>query len=155
MKYEFIDAPPCSPAIADKKIYVGTENGLCSCIDLDTGKILWQYQTEGAILASPAISYEKVYMASTDGKLYCFGIDPETYFQKAENYEEQGNTEKAQDFYRRAREYYELQGNAEMVKECGEKLEEKSFVQIFALIGFFILIFILLGYLKMHKTSEG
>jgi len=96
-----------SPAIADGKVYVRLKSGLLICLELETGNVLWQYQTEGAILASPAVVCEKMFIASTDGKLYCFGIDPETYFEKAEKYEQQGDTEKAREFYMRARDYYQ------------------------------------------------
>jgi outer membrane protein assembly factor BamB len=118
-----IDAVP-SPVIADKKVYIGTANGLFSCLDLETGEIIWQYQTEGAIVAPAAIVDEKVYIGSTDGKLYCFDIDPDTYYEKAEKYQEQGNTKRAQEFYMRARNYYQSKGNAEMVKKCEEKINK-------------------------------
>ncbi len=116
IKLGFINAVPCSPAIADGKIYVGTASGLFSCFDLETGDMLWQYQTEGAILASPAVVYEKVFVASTDGKLYCFGIDPETYFEKAAKYEKQGDAERAREFYTRAKDHYYQQGNTSKTK---------------------------------------
>ncbi|MGD2250886.1 MAG: PQQ-binding-like beta-propeller repeat protein [Candidatus Methanofastidiosia archaeon] len=119
-----IDIVPSSPVIADKKVYIGTANGLFSCLDLETGEIIWQYQTEGAIVAPAAIVDEKVYIGSTDGKLYCFGIDPDTYYEKAEKYQEQGNTKRAQEFYMRARNYYQSKGNVEMVKKCEEKIDK-------------------------------
>ena len=116
-----------SPAIADNKIYAGLWSGAFLCLRLDTGETLWQYTTGGSIVASPAVADEKVFIASTDGKVYCFGIDPETYFAKAEEYREQGNTERAREFYMRARDYYEIRGNQEMVTKCERQLEDRHY----------------------------
>lgn len=150
-----IIASPCSPAIADGKIYVGTVNGMFSCLELETGDVLWQYQTEGAILASPAVAYEMVFVASTDGKLYCFGIDPETYFQKAEKYEEHGDTERAREFYKRARDYYESQGNLEMVKQCEKKLDGRRYPWIAVIVVGCMIICAMVVYWKMHKSNKS
>ena len=143
-----------SPAIADGKVYVGLRSGLFLCLDLETGEILWQYQTDGAIIASPAIADEKIFVASTDGKICCFGIDPQTYFEKAEKYEEQGNTERAREFYMRARDYYQSQGNSEMVKKCEDKLEDKTFWWTVAVIMICLFVGALLVYKKMHNSSR-
>jgi outer membrane protein assembly factor BamB len=115
-----------SPAIADNKVYVGLWSGTFLCLEVDTGEILWKYETGGSIKASPAIADEKVFISSTDGKVYCFGIDPETYFEKAEGYRKQRETEKAKEFYIRAQDYYESQGDQKMVKKCEDRLEDKT-----------------------------
>ena len=119
-----------SPAIADNKIYVGLWSGTLLCLEVDTGEILWKYKTDGSIVASPAVAGEKVFISSTDGKVYCFGIDPKTYFEKAEKYRKQKNTERAREFYVRAREYYKIQGDQEMVTKCEKRLEDKDYIRI-------------------------
>ncbi|KYK35848.1 MAG: PQQ-binding-like beta-propeller repeat protein [Theionarchaea archaeon] len=144
-----------SPAIADNKIYVGLRSGTFLCLELDTGEILWQYETKGSIIASPAVADEKVFMASTDGKVYCFGIDPETYFQKAEQYDKQGNTEKAREFYMRAKDYYESQGNSEMIKKCEKKLNSRRYLWVAVVLVGCMIICAMVVYWKMHKSNKS
>ncbi|MGC1120046.1 MAG: PQQ-binding-like beta-propeller repeat protein [Candidatus Methanofastidiosia archaeon] len=135
---------PSSPVIADGKVYVGTLSGIFTCLDLENGRTLWQYQAGGAIVSPATIANERIYVGSTDGTLYCFGIDPETYFTKAQDYEEKGDTEKAQKFYRKARDYYREQGDMDMVKKCDETLREKDYlwgaalVTVAAVVGLFL-----------------
>jgi outer membrane protein assembly factor BamB len=128
-----------SPAIADNKIYIGLRSGEFLCLNLDTGETLWQYMTVGSIIASPAVADERVFISSTDGKIYCFGINPETYFDKAEKYEEQGDTDRTKEFYTRAREYYQSQDDQDMVKKCDARLQEGSYSWIVVLVGCLIL----------------
>lgn len=139
----FIHSASASPAIADGKIFVGTANGLFSCLDLETGEILWQYQTKADIVASAAIVDEKVFVGSTDEKLYCFGIDPETYYEKARKYEEQGDTDRATEFYVRAKDYYQEKGDLDMVKQCTYELEGRRYFWVgfivFCIIGAFLI----------------
>ena len=142
-----------SPAIADNKVFVGLWSGTFFCLRLDTGEILWQYKTEGPIVASPAVAGEKVVVASTDGKVYCFGIDPETYFEKAEEYRKQKNTERAREFYVRAREYYEIQDNREMVTKCEKRLEDKDHIWIEIPVIICIILGALLIYWKRRRNA--
>ncbi|MBU7038628.1 MAG: PQQ-binding-like beta-propeller repeat protein [Theionarchaea archaeon] len=142
-----------SPVIADGKVYVGTLSGVFTCLDLENGTILWQYQTEGAIVSPAAIANERIYVGSTDGTLYCFGIDPETYFQKAQRYEEKGDTERAREFYRKARDYYQEQGDITMIKRCDEILRERDYLWGAALAAVVIVILLLLFYYRKRRTS--
>lgn len=142
-----------SPAIADNKVYVGLWSGAFLCLEVDTGETVWKYKTEGSIVASPAVACEKVVVASTDGRVYCFGIDPETYFEKAEEYRKEGNTERAREFYVRARDYYQAQGDKEMVTKCEERLKgEYSWVLIFVATCVFGALLI---YWKIHRRSSS
>ncbi len=139
----FILSASASPALADGKVFVGTASGVFSCLDLETGEVLWQYQTGEALLASPAVVDEKVFVGSTDGKLYCFGIDPETYYEKARKYEEQGDTDRATEFYVRAKDYYQEKGDLDMVKKCTYELEGRRYFWVgfivFCIIGAFLI----------------
>lgn len=140
-----------SPSIADNKVFVGLWSGAFLCLRLDTGDTLWQYMTGGSIIASPAVADEKVFIASTDGKVYCFGIDPETYFAKAEEYRELGNTERAEEFYRRARDYYETCGNKEMVTACERRLEDRyCWTKIYTVICIIFVSTLLILWKKRH-----
>jgi outer membrane protein assembly factor BamB len=144
---------PSSPAIADGKVYVGTLGGAFTCLDLEDGTILWQDQVGRAIVSPAAIADERIYVGSTDGILYCFSIDPETYFTKAQGYEEKGDTERAQEFYRKARDYYRAQGDIIMVKRCDEILRERDYLWGAALAAVVIVILLLLFYYRRRRTS--
>jgi outer membrane protein assembly factor BamB len=146
-------ANPSSPVIADGKVYVGTLSGAFTCLDLEKGRILWQYQTGGAIVSPAAIADERIYVGSTDGTLYCFGIDPEAYFTKAQGYEEKGDTERAQEFYRKARDYYRAQGDMTMVEKCDEILRERDYLWSAALAAVVIVILLLLFYYRRRRAS--
>jgi tetratricopeptide (TPR) repeat protein len=98
-----------SPTVADGKVYIGSIEGVIHCLDAETGEVLWTYQTGGEIRSAPAVVDGKVLISSTDGKLYCFGIDPDTYFVKAQSYLENGEIGKAQQFLAKAREYAEAE----------------------------------------------
>jgi outer membrane protein assembly factor BamB len=146
-------ANPSSPVIADGKVFVGTLSGAFTCLDLENGTVLWQYQTGGAIVSPAAIADERIYVGSTDGVLYCFGIDPETYFQKAQNYEKNGDTARAQEFYRKARDYYQEHGDMTMVEKCDEILRERDYLWGAALAAVVIVILLLLFYHRRRRTS--
>jgi outer membrane protein assembly factor BamB len=143
-----------SPAIARDRIYIGSRNGVIYCVELEDGTLLWEYDTGSPVVASPAVVNEKLFIGSTNGTLYCFGTIPEEYYEKAEEYREKGNTERAREFYLRAKDYYESQGNLEMVKKCEDKLREKNYVKFFILFIACICIGALITYKKMHNSSR-
>jgi outer membrane protein assembly factor BamB len=103
-----------SPAVADKKVYIGSIEGVFCCLDADSGEILWKYETGGSIHSVPAIVPGKVLISSGDGTLYCFGIDPATYKTKAEQYLEDKEYQKAEEYLLKAKE------NAETSEETEE-----------------------------------
>jgi len=63
-----------SPAVADGKVYVGSEySGFCGRVyafDALTGGFIWSYQTDNWARSSPAVADGKVYVGSDDGKVY-------------------------------------------------------------------------------------
>ncbi len=139
-----------SPTIARDKIFVGRIDGFLYCINLEDGIVLWKYQTGGPVVASPAVVGGNLIIGSTDGKLYCFGVNPETYFEKAEQYKREGNTEKAKEFYLRARDYYQSQGDLEMAKKCKERIERMPYTYVI-LIGFCAVLLVILLWWKRRK----
>lgn len=143
-----------SPAVADNRIYVGLASGTFMCIKCDTGDISWKYKTGGSIVASPAVADERVFIASTDGKVYCFGIDPATYFQKAEEYRKKEDTERAREFYLRAEEYFQSKGDLNMVRKCQERLSKKTTTWIEILLGLCILGGLLILYKMRSKGGK-
>ncbi len=57
-----------SPKIFGNTLYVGALDGNLYALDLNSGTVLWKYQTGGAIVATPCITSEAIYVpASTPG----------------------------------------------------------------------------------------
>ena len=64
------DQVDSSPAVADGRVYVGSNDGKVYCLDAFTGAYVWNCTT-GAIFSSPAVADGKVYVGSYDRKVYC------------------------------------------------------------------------------------
>jgi len=60
-----------SPAVVDKKVYVGSFDDKVYCLDADTGALKWSYPTGDDIHTSPTVVDGKVYIGSNDNKVYC------------------------------------------------------------------------------------
>jgi parallel beta-helix repeat protein len=61
-----------SPAVADGKVYVGSEDYNVYCLDASNGAYIWSYATGGPVYySSPAVADGKVYVGSEDGNVYC------------------------------------------------------------------------------------
>jgi outer membrane protein assembly factor BamB len=60
-----------SPAVADGKVYIGSNNGVFYCLDATSGGFVWSYTTGSSISCSPAVAEGKVYIGSNDDNLYC------------------------------------------------------------------------------------
>ena len=61
-----------SPAVADGKIYVGSEDRKIYALNASTGALVWSYQTGNWVRSSPAIAEGKLYVGSDDNKVYAF-----------------------------------------------------------------------------------
>jgi outer membrane protein assembly factor BamB len=67
-----------TPCVADGKVYFGEgfhDDKRCHafCVDADTGKEVWRFQTEGQTESSPAIAAGKVYIGAGNDGVYCLG----------------------------------------------------------------------------------
>lgn len=62
-----------SPAIADGRVFVGSNDGRFYVLDVGTGNKLWEFNAGGPLSASPAIGRGRIVIGSQDGRLYCFG----------------------------------------------------------------------------------
>jgi len=65
-----------SPAVADGKVYVGSDDGKVYCLNASTGTLIWSHGTEEAAHSSPAVVDGRVYVGSNsasqpDGYVYC------------------------------------------------------------------------------------
>src|SRR5262245_11661946 len=62
-----------SPAIADGRVFVGSNDGRFYVLNLSTGAKLWEFNAGAPLSASPAIGKGRIVIGSQDGRLYCFG----------------------------------------------------------------------------------
>ena len=62
-----------SPAIADGRVFVGSNDGRFYVLNLMTGAKVWEFLAGAPLSASPAVAKGRIVIGSQDGKLYCFG----------------------------------------------------------------------------------
>jgi outer membrane protein assembly factor BamB len=62
-----------SPAIADGRVFVGSNDGRFYVLNLNTGAKVWEFTAGAPLSASPAIAKGRIVIGSQDGRLYCFG----------------------------------------------------------------------------------
>jgi outer membrane protein assembly factor BamB len=66
-----------SPAVADGRLYVGSENGNIYCLDAKTGRQIWlNFKIDSATRSTPAISNGFLYICDSNDLFYC--IDAQT-----------------------------------------------------------------------------
>jgi hypothetical protein len=61
-----------SPAVADGKVYVGSQDRRIYALNASTGALIWSYLTGNWVRSSPAIAEGKLYVGSDDNKVYAF-----------------------------------------------------------------------------------
>src|SRR6478609_8603336 len=59
-----------SAAIADGRVYVGSDDGNVYALELGSGKKVWAFKTQGPVESSPLVLRGKVYFGSTDANVY-------------------------------------------------------------------------------------
>ncbi len=59
------------PALADEKVFVGSDRHACYALDARDGRLLWQYRTGGDVPVTPTYWQGRVYLGSLDGWVYC------------------------------------------------------------------------------------
>jgi outer membrane protein assembly factor BamB len=64
-----------SPAVADDKVYVGSDDYNIYCLDAGNGAKLWEYTTGNEVYSSPAVADGKVYVGSRDNCIYCLDMN--------------------------------------------------------------------------------
>jgi outer membrane protein assembly factor BamB len=62
-----------SPALADGRVFIGSNDGKFYVLDYKTGAKVWEFNAGAPLSASPAIAAGRVVIGSEDGRLYCFG----------------------------------------------------------------------------------
>ena len=64
-----------TPAVVGNRLYIGAENKKMYCLDALSGKLLWEFETGGAIWSSPAVVDDRVVFGSYDSHLYVLNTD--------------------------------------------------------------------------------
>lgn len=64
-----------SPALKDKILVVGSDDGLIYALNAENGFEKWTYQTTGTIYATPVIQDSLVYIGSFDHNLYAINLN--------------------------------------------------------------------------------
>ena len=64
-----------SPVIYKGKVFITTRFGYVVCLDLKTGKWLWDYSTDGFNDATPSVSSDTIIVPSMDGNVYSININ--------------------------------------------------------------------------------
>lgn len=65
--YDKIHRSLCTPAIADDLLYVGDFSGFVHCLDANTGKPYWVFDTKSHLWGSTLVADGKVYLGTEDG----------------------------------------------------------------------------------------
>jgi outer membrane protein assembly factor BamB len=68
-----------SPIVAGNEIYVVTDNGIASCLDVRTGALHWQQRLGNSFSASPVLADGRLYFLDEDGRTTV--IKPATTFE--------------------------------------------------------------------------
>jgi outer membrane protein assembly factor BamB len=68
--YDKIHRSVSTPAIADDLVYVADFSGFLHCVDANTGKPYWTFDTKSHIWASTLVVDGKVYVGTEDGDMY-------------------------------------------------------------------------------------
>lgn len=63
-----------SPAVNEDRVIFGSRDKRLHCVDRDSGKPIWTFQTRDKVDSSPVICGEKVVVGSDDGRLYVVSL---------------------------------------------------------------------------------
>ena len=58
-------------AAASRAYFGSSTDDTVRCLDLKTGRVLWQFTTDGPVRLAPTIAGSRVYFGSDDGHAYC------------------------------------------------------------------------------------
>ncbi len=86
-------ATPTRPSqlIIGDHLYMITDKGIVSCLDVETGKTIWTERMGGSHSASPIYADGRIYFAAEDGKMRVIAADPKEFKLLAENQLDDGS----------------------------------------------------------------
>lgn len=64
-----------TPAVAGGIVYIGATDGNLYALSATTGKYLWSFRAQGAILSPPTVVNNVVYFGSADGRVYAINAE--------------------------------------------------------------------------------
>ena len=72
IKWEFNQQVPnmSSPIIVDGNIYFTSDRGIATCVDAESGKMVWRERLGGDVSASPVYGDGKLYMSNRNGETF-------------------------------------------------------------------------------------
>lgn len=68
-------ASQCAPAVANGRVFVGTNGGSMQCFDAVTGARIWRVDLPGDVISSPVVADGAVYFGCGDSRVYCLLAD--------------------------------------------------------------------------------
>ena len=75
-KFQTGDVISSVPAVAEGKVFIGSQDHMIYCLDAYTGEKHWNFTTGFKVMSSLAYADGKVYTGADDGSIYC--LDAET-----------------------------------------------------------------------------
>ena len=60
------------PVLEGSRLFVGTYEGALLCLDVETGRVVWKFETGAPIPSSPAVWDGKVFVGNNEGVLFAF-----------------------------------------------------------------------------------
>ena len=74
-----------SPVLLGDEYYLVDDQGIVTCLDAHSGKLIWQNRLRGVFTASPIAGDGKVYFTSDDGETIVVKGGEKTYVEMARN----------------------------------------------------------------------
>ncbi len=63
-----------APAVANGRVYLGTDKGRLMAIDTETGKKVWEYEGGTPLLGAPTVTKDRVYIGGRDGTVHAIDL---------------------------------------------------------------------------------
>ena len=80
----------------DKQVFVGDADGALLAINLETGEVLWEFQSEIGYVTAPAFKDNLIYIGDLDGKFYCINAKGEKVWE----FEAEDSIDSSANFYK-------------------------------------------------------
>lgn len=74
-EFETISQIVSSPAIAESRVVIGSDDGYVHCLEQSSGEQLWETRIGKDIHSSPAYAMGSIFVGSEDGKMYCLDLE--------------------------------------------------------------------------------